>query len=86
MFDMSAKNTVARRIKVARAERDISQAHLAEMLEVSSQNVTKWESGEINLGVDTLERIANALGKPIEWFFEPFEQPKKEPARQRKAA
>ena len=86
MFDVSAKNTVARRIKVARAELDISQAELGERIGASAQNVARWEKGEINIGVDTLEHIANALGKPIEWFFEPFEQPKKEPARQRKAA
>ena len=85
MFDMSAKNTVAKHIKIARVEQGITQAQLADMLDLSPQNIAKWESGEINLGVDTLERIANVLDKPIEWFFQPFES-KKEPARQRKAA
>ncbi len=84
---VAVKETVAKRIRVARAELDISQATLAESLGVSPQNVAKWETGEINIGVDTLERIAFALSKDIEWFFQPFAiQSKKGQARRSKAA
>lgn len=80
------KHIVSKRIKVARAEQDLSQADLAEMLHLSPQNIAKWESGEINIGVDSLERIALALEKPIEWFFLPFEKNAVAKQRLRKAA
>ena len=92
---------VARRIKIARAERDMNQEELAEVLNISQKAVSKWERGNTNIGVITLSRIADALQKPIEYFFMPLDEPavsrfaneqretynvKKEQARRKRAA
>lgn len=83
MIELSAKNTVARRIAMARAEVDWSQADLADAIGAHAQNVARWESGEINLGVDTLERIADAFHKPMEWFLQPVQVELKKAAAKR---
>lgn len=69
---MDTNNLIAKRIRVARAERDFNQADLAERLGLTPQAITKLESGRIDMRVGTLERIAAALGKPMSYFFEPF--------------
>lgn len=85
---MDVKKTVAKRIRVARAELGISQSELAEELGLTQNSVSKWESGKVSIGVDTLALIAEALHKPITYFFQEFEQVdvKKEQARRRRAA
>lgn len=84
------KKTVAKRIKIARIERELRQSELAELLGVNQQNVARMEKGEIGIGVETLARVAVALKKPIEYFFQEFEdvaiESKNAQARRRKAA
>lgn len=83
------KKTVAKRIKMARLERDLKQSDLAEMLTVNQANIAKIESGRVSIGVETLARIAHALHKPIGYFFEEFEDVQSLPkaqAKRRKAA
>ncbi len=72
---MDTKRTVAKRIKLARIERDLNQAQLAELLGTSQTYVTKLESGKVNIGVETVARLATVLNKPINYFFETFEEP-----------
>lgn len=71
--EMPMRKIVAKRMKMARIEREMTQAQLAERLGIGQQQVTDWESGTINLGVDTLERIAKALRKPPTYFLQPFD-------------
>lgn len=71
---MDIKQTIARRIKMARSERDINQAELGELIGVNAPYITKIESGRIDIRVETLDRIARALRKPISFFFEPVEE------------
>lgn len=82
---MEIKLLVAKRIRVARAELDISQSDLASTLGLTQNSVSKWESGKVSIGVDTLALIADALQKPITYFFEPFEmEAKKAQARRQR--
>jgi len=61
------------RLKVLRAERDWSQAVLAERLDVSRQTVTAIETGKYDPSLPLAFKIARLFGKPIEEIFQPDE-------------
>ena len=58
------------RIKVLRAERDWSQADLAERLEVSRQTVNAIETGKYDPSLPLAFRIAEIFGQSIEQIFQ----------------
>jgi putative transcriptional regulator len=58
------------RLKVLRAERDWSQAFLAEKLEVSRQSVNAIETGKYDPSLPLAFRIAKLFGMRIEEIFE----------------
>ena len=49
-----------------RRELDLTQAALAERLEVTQENVSQIERGEVDLRVSTLSRYVEALGGRLE--------------------
>ena len=57
------------RLKVLRAERDWSQADLADRLEVSRQSVNAIETGKYDPSLPLAFRIARLFGLPIEQIF-----------------
>ena len=57
------------RLKVLRAERDWSQAALAEQLGVSRQTVNALETGRYDPSLPLAFRIARTFGQPIEAIF-----------------
>jgi len=59
------------RLKVLRAERDWTQAQLAEALQVSRQTVNAIETGKYDPGLPVAFRIARVFGQPIENIFSP---------------
>ena len=58
------------RLKVLRAERDWSQADLAERLEVSRQSVNAIETGKYDPSLPLAFKIARLFDLPIEAIFE----------------
>jgi len=58
------------RLKVLRAERDWSQADLAERLEVSRQTINALETGKYDPSLPLAFRIARLFGLPIETIFQ----------------
>ena len=58
------------RLKVLRAERDWSQADLAERLEVSRQTVNALETGKYDPSLPLAFRIARLFGQSIEAIFD----------------
>ena len=62
------------RLKVLRAERDWTQARLAEALEVSRQTVNAIETGKYDPSLPLAFRIAGVFDKPIEEIFQPESQ------------
>jgi putative transcriptional regulator len=58
------------RLKVLRAEREWSQAYLAEKLEVSRQSVNAIETGKYDPSLPLAFRIARLFEKRIEEIFE----------------
>lgn len=57
------------RLKVLRAERDWSQADLADHLGVSRQTVNALETGRYDPSLPLAFRIARVFGQPIESIF-----------------
>ncbi|MFN3513072.1 MAG: helix-turn-helix transcriptional regulator [Phenylobacterium sp.] len=57
------------RLKVLRAERDWSQADLAQRLEVSRQSVNAIETGKYDPSLPLAFRIARLFDLPIEAIF-----------------
>ncbi|WP_395944390.1 helix-turn-helix transcriptional regulator [Brevundimonas sp.] len=57
------------RLKVLRAERDWSQAHLAELLGVSRQTVNALETGRYDPSLPLAFKIARVFEQPIESIF-----------------
>lgn len=58
------------RLKVLRAERDWSQADLAERLEVSRQTINALETGKYDPSLPLAFRIARLFEQPIESIFQ----------------
>lgn len=57
------------RLKVLRAERDWSQADLAQALGVSRQTVNALETGRYDPSLPLAFKIARVFGQPIESIF-----------------
>jgi len=49
------------RLKEIRDERGVSMSELARQMKTSHQNISRWESGEIVPGGETLVKLANFL-------------------------
>jgi putative transcriptional regulator len=64
---------VKNRLKVLRAERDWTQADLAERLDVSRQTVNAIETGKYDPSLPLAFRLSRLFGKPIEAIFDPEE-------------
>ena len=58
------------RLKILRAERDWSQADLADRLEVSRQTINALETGKYDPSLPIAFRIARLFGQPIESIFD----------------
>ena len=57
------------RLKVLRAERDWTQARLAQELEVSRQAVNAIETGKYDPSLPLAFKISHLFGQPIEAIF-----------------
>jgi putative transcriptional regulator len=60
---------VRNRLRVLRAEREWSQADLAERLEVARQSVNAIETGKYDPSLPLAFRIARLFDQPIEAIF-----------------
>ena len=57
------------KLKAARAEKDMTQAALAEAVGVSRQTVNAIEKGEYNSTIQLCRSICKVLGKTLDDFF-----------------
>ncbi|QRR03432.1 helix-turn-helix domain-containing protein [Dyadobacter sandarakinus] len=64
------------KIRAIRMMKGIKQIEIAQLLNVRQQSVSKIENGQIQIGIDTAERIANYLGfatsSELETFYEKY--------------
>ena len=58
--------SIAKRISEIRKQSGISQEKLAELVGVSRQAVTKWESGKANPDTENLLRLAEIFGVSVD--------------------
>ena len=63
---------VGGRIRLRRTMLGMSQEKLGEQLGITFQQVQKYEAGRSRLSAGRLRDVAIALGKPINYFYEPF--------------
>lgn len=61
------------KLKAARAEKDMTQAALAEAVSVSRQTINAIEKGEYNPTINLCRAICKALGKTLDELF--WEEP-----------
>jgi transcriptional regulator with XRE-family HTH domain len=66
---------IGRRIRARRIECGMSQTALAEKLEISFQQVQKYEKGMNRVGAGRLQRICEVLQVPITFFYDPEPAP-----------
>lgn len=52
-----------------REEKSLTQAELAVLLDVSDKSISKWENGQAFPRIETLEKLAAALGTTVEDIF-----------------
>ena len=57
------------RLKVLRAERDLSQAQLADALKVSRQTINAIETGKYDPSLPLAFKIGRLFGQPVEAIF-----------------
>lgn len=60
---------IGKKIKKLRELRNITQEYMAEKLDTSQQNYSRWEKGEIEITVSRLEQIAKILDMRPEDIF-----------------
>ena len=60
---------VGSRIRIVRMRRKMTLAALGELLDVTFQQVQKYEKGANRVGASRLHQIANVLGVPVSEFF-----------------
>jgi transcriptional regulator with XRE-family HTH domain len=68
--DIKPGKAIGLRIKQRRKELRISQERLAEALNVSYQQVQRYENGMNLLNTDKLQLVADFLDVPVSYFFE----------------
>ena len=66
----AALSPMNNRLKVLRAERNWSQAELAQRLDVSRQSVNAIETGKYDPSLPLAFKIARLFGQSIETIFE----------------
>ena len=67
---MTGRTLIAWNLRRLRTERGLSQARLAEASGVNRGHLRELEHGNVNITVDLLDRIANALGVRVGALFD----------------
>jgi transcriptional regulator with XRE-family HTH domain len=62
------------RLRRLRNRRDFSMEQVAELIDVSQQQISRYELAKNRLSAVQLFRLARGLGVPVSWFFEGFKE------------
>lgn len=60
------RSAIGKRIKSIRLQRDMTQQELATAVGITKANVCRVEEGKYSVGIDVLDKIADALGVSLE--------------------
>lgn len=69
------------RIKDLREDKEIKQVEMAEQLNISQTNYSKYELGKINIPIETLKKIAFILETSIDYLLGLTDEVKPYPRR-----
>jgi transcriptional regulator with XRE-family HTH domain len=72
---MEEKDIVAQNIATYRKKAGLSQLELAQRLQYSNKNISKWENGETTPSVFTLKKIADIFGITVDDLLKSGEEP-----------
>ena len=73
MTSILSSKEIGWKLRQLRQKAGWTQERLAEQIDVSTQQINKYESGANRLNTDRLQQIANALAVPIQSFFTDIE-------------
>jgi transcriptional regulator with XRE-family HTH domain len=82
MYRIKSAKEIGDRIKRRRKEVGITQEKLSEMLDVTYQQIQRYENGTNQLNTEKLQIIASVLGVSVSYFFEDFKERVAEPPAQ----
>jgi|APLow6443716910_1056828.scaffolds.fasta_scaffold06362_4 transcriptional regulator with XRE-family HTH domain len=60
--------TLGGRMRAARETKGLTQAKLAQLLDVPVVTLWRWEGDRMRPGIDALERVSTALEVSIDWL------------------
>ena len=63
---------IGKRVRTLRLQRDMSQTELGNSLQVTFQQVQKYENGANRISAGRLQRIAEVLEVPVTFFYNGF--------------
>lgn len=64
---------IGQRLKRLRQKEGVSAQALAEAIDSTQQQISRYENAYNKLSASQLYRIASALGVPVSWFFQDYE-------------
>ncbi len=68
---------IGKRVRTLRLQRGLSQTELGNLIEVTFQQVQKYEKGTNRISAGRLQRIAEVMSVPVSFFFAGFEDKSK---------
>lgn len=69
-MSIRSSKEIGEKLKEFRKLRGLTQEQLAEMVEVTFQQIQKYENGNTRLNTDKLQVVAQALNIPVSAFFD----------------
>jgi transcriptional regulator with XRE-family HTH domain len=63
---------IGKRVRTLRLQRGMSQTELGDLLEITFQQVQKYENGSNRVSAGRLQRIAEILDVPITFFYSAY--------------
>lgn len=61
---------LGKKIKLARVELDLTQTDLADKIGALQKSVSRYETGAAVPSLETMEKIAKVLKKPVDFFLQ----------------
>jgi transcriptional regulator with XRE-family HTH domain len=71
----SRDEEIAKRVRALRLQRGLSQSQLSSVLQVTPQQVQKYEKGTDRISAGRLQQIAEVLQAPVAFFYEGDREP-----------
>ena len=63
---------IGKRVRTLRLQRGMSQTELGDLLEITFQQIQKYENGSNRVSAGRLQRIAEILDVPITFFYSAY--------------